>query len=124
MSKMIMVVDDEKDLIELVKAVLENAGFQVVGANSGKECLELLKKVKPDLILMDVMMPEMTGIETTKRIKDNASTKNIKVAFLTVARMSGVGKKELEDLGSVDYITKPFDNEDLVDRVKRALKSD
>jgi CheY-like chemotaxis protein len=71
---------------------------------------------------MDVMMPEMTGIETTKKIKGNPSTGHIKVAFLTVARMSGVGMKELKELGSEDYITKPFDNDDLVRRVKKILE--
>lgn len=121
MAKKVMVVDDEKDLVELVTAVLENEGFEVVPANSGKECLEKLKKVKPNLILMDVMMPGMTGIETAKKIKSNPKTKGIKLAFLTVARMSGVGKKELEEIGSLDYITKPFDNNNLVKRVKKIV---
>lgn len=122
MKKRIMVVDDEPDLIELVKAVLENGGFEVIGVGSGRECLEKLKDFKPDLILMDVMMPEMTGIETTKKIKSNPKTKNIKLAFLTVARMSVSGKKEMKELGAVEYITKPFDNEDLINRIKRVLE--
>jgi two-component system response regulator VicR len=121
MAKKVMVVDDEKDLVELVAAVLENGGLEVIPVTSGKQCLEKLKKVKPDMILMDVMMPSMTGIETAKRIKSNPKTKNIKLAFLTVARMSSVGKKELKELGSLDYITKPFDNEDLVRRVKKIV---
>ena len=116
-----MVVDDEENVLELVKAILEKEKFSVITARSGKECLELLKKVKPDLILMDLMMPVMTGKDTTKKIRENPKTKDIKIIFLTVARLSEVGIAEIEKLNVLDYITKPFDNEDLVKRVKRAI---
>ncbi len=122
MKKKIMIVDDEEDLIELVKAILERAGFEVIGVSSGQECLDKLKGIKPDLILMDMMMPNMTGLETTKEIRKNPKTKGLKVVFLTVARLSEVGKKDLEKLNVLDYITKPFDNDDLIERVKKALK--
>lgn len=121
MTKKIMVVDDEENILELVKAILEKEKFSVITAKSGKECLDLLKKVKPDLILMDLMMPSMTGKEATKKIRENPKTKNIKIIFLTVARLSEVGMEELDKLNVLDYITKPFDNEDLVRRVKRAI---
>ncbi|MEM5778320.1 MAG: response regulator [Candidatus Aenigmatarchaeota archaeon] len=121
MTKKIMVVDDEENILELVKAILEKEKFSIITAKSGKECLDLLKKVKPDLILMDLMMPSMTGKETTKKIRENPKTKNIKIIFLTVARLSEVGMEELDKLNVSDYITKPFDNEDLVRRVKRAI---
>jgi len=121
MAKKIMVVDDEENVLELVKAILEKEKFSVITARSGKECLELLKKVKPDLILMDLMMPVMTGKDTTKKIRENPKTKDIKIIFLTVARLSEVGIAEIEKLNVLDYITKPFDNEDLVKRVKRAI---
>ena len=116
-----MIVDDEENLVELVKAIFEQEGYEVIPAYSGKECLEKLEKVKPDLILMDVMMPEMTGKETTKKIRENPKTKNLKVAFLTVVRLSEIGKEELKKLNVLDFITKPFDNEDLVRRVKKIL---
>ena len=120
-KKKIMVVDDEENLLELVKAILENEGFEVITAPSGKDCLEKLKKVKPDLILMDMMMPLMTGKETTKKIRENSKTKEIKIAFLTVVRYSEAGKDVFKELNISDYITKPFDNDDLVARVKKLV---
>ncbi len=120
-KKTVMVVDDEKSLLELVRGILENEGFNVITVTSGKECLDKLKTVKPDLILMDMMMPEMSGRETTERIRKNPQTKNIKIAFLTVARFSETGISNLKALGVLDYITKPFENDDLVRRVRKAL---
>lgn len=121
MTKKIMVVDDEENLLELVKTIFEKEGFEVISASNGKECLEKLKEVKPDLILMDMMMPGMSGRETTEKIRENPETKNLKIVFLTVARFSEVGKNMLKKLNVLDYITKPFDNEDLVCRVKKLL---
>lgn len=120
-KKKIMVVDDEENLLELVKAVLEEEGFEVIDVSSGQECLENLKKVKPDLILMDMMMPGMSGRETTEKIRKNPKTKDLKIAFITVARFSEVGKGTLKKLNVLDYITKPFDNADLVRRVKKLV---
>jgi CheY-like chemotaxis protein len=121
MKKKIMIVDDEENLVELVKAIFESEGYEVIPAYSGKECLEKLEKVKPDLILMDMMMPGMTGKETTKKIRENPKTKNLKIAFLTVVRLSEIGMEELKKLNVLDFITKPFDNQDLVRRVKKLL---
>jgi DNA-binding response OmpR family regulator len=121
-KKKIMIVDDEENLVELVKAILMKENFDVMVSYSGKECLKKLKKIKPDLILMDVMMPEMSGIETTKIIRENPKTKDIKIVFLTVARFSEVGINRLEKLNVLDYITKPFDVNDLVRRIKKALR--
>lgn len=118
MAKKILVVDDEEILLETIKAVLKHSGFDVVTARDGQECLDILKEQKPDLVLMDMMMPGISGRETTEMIRNNPKTKDLKIVFLTVARFSEVGKKTLEDLGVMDYITKPFDNADLVKRVK------
>ena len=117
----VMVVDDEENLLELVRAILETEGFEVVTASNGQECLEKVEKAKPDLILMDMMMPGISGRETTEVIRKNPATKNIKIVFLTVARFSEVGKKTLKSLNILDYITKPFDNDDLVRRVKKIV---
>lgn len=121
-KKKIMVVDDEGYLVELLKTVLKGAGFDVVTATDGKQCIKKLKKVKPDLILMDFMMPGMTGVETIKKIRANPETKDLKVAFLTVKKVERVGIKEVDELNVIDYITKPFDNDELVDRVKMLLE--
>ena len=123
MAKKIMIVDDEESLRELVKVILEQEGFEVITAKSGQECLDKLKEVKPDLILLDMMMPGMSGRETCERIRENPGTKDLRVVFLTVARFSEVGKDILSKMNVLDYITKPFDNEELVKRVKRALES-
>lgn len=121
MKKKIMIVDDEVNILELVRAILEQEGFEIIGVSSSQECLDKLKEVKPDLILMDMMMPSMSGRETTERIRKNPKTKNLKVAFLTVARFSEVGRDMLKGLNVLDYITKPFDNNDLVRRVKKLV---
>jgi len=121
MKKKIMIVDDEEGLIELVKAILEEEGYEVITAMDGKECLEKLKKVKPDLILLDMMMPGMSGREVCEKIRKNPKTKNLKIVFLTVARFSEMGKDVLKKLNVLDYITKPFDNKDLVRRIKNIV---
>jgi CheY-like chemotaxis protein len=113
-KKLIMVVDDEPDNITTVKAVLENNGFTVVSAVNGDDCLKQLKTTKPDLILMDIMMPGTPVREVVKKIKD------VKIAYLSVVRTSEAEKEEL--LGQkniVDFIQKPFDINELITKVKR-----
>ncbi len=122
MAKKIMIVDDEESIRELVNAVLSLEGFEIIAAEDGQDCLEKLKKTKPDLILMDMMMPGMSGRETIENIRKNPKTKNLKIVFLTVARFSETGKNTLEKMNVLDYITKPFDNNDLVKRVKKLFK--
>lgn len=119
MTKKILIVDDEESILELERAILEAEGYNVISANNGQDCLKILQKEKPDFILMDMMMPGMSGRETTEKIRANPKTKNLKIAFLTVARFSEVGKKELDKLNVVDYITKPFDNEELLKKIKK-----
>jgi len=114
----IMVVDDEESLRELAIAIFSAEGYEVIVAASGQECLDTLKTTKPDLILMDMMMPSMSGRETVEKIRGNPETKDLKVVFLTVARFSETGKDALKKMGVLDYITKPFDNDDLISKVK------
>lgn len=120
-KKKIMVVDDEENLLELLSVLLSEEGFDVITATNGKECLEKLKNVKPDLILLDMMMPGMSGRETCEKIRANPETKDLKVAFLTVARFSETGKEILRKMNVMDYITKPFDNQDLIARIRKLL---
>ena len=121
MPKKIMVVDDEESLRELAQAIFSSEGFDITTAASGQECLDILNTEKPDLILMDMMMPGMYGRETTEKIRQNPATKNLKIVFLTVARFSETGKETLDSLKVLDYITKPFDNEDLIKRVRKLV---
>jgi CheY-like chemotaxis protein len=124
MSKTVMIVDDTRDTVGMVKRLLESEGFQTMTAFNGKEALEMLKKAeeKPDLILLDMYMPEMSGREVCERIRKDEDLKDLKVAFLTVAAFRDQGKKMLEDLKVIDYITKPFNIDDLMKRVHKMLK--
>ena len=121
MAKKIMAVDDEGSLLELLRGILEAEGFDVITVASGQECLTKLRTVKPDLILMDMMMPGMSGRQTTEKIRKDPKTKGLRIVFLTVARFSEIGTKSLKSMGVLDYITKPFENDDLVKRVKKVL---
>ena len=124
MSKMVMIVDDTKDTVEMVKKFLESENFNTMTAYNGKKALELLKKAeeKPDLVLLDMFMPEMSGREVCERIRKDEELKDLKVAFFTVAAFRGQGKQMLKDLNVSDYITKPFDIDDLLRRIRRILE--
>jgi CheY-like chemotaxis protein len=116
-----MVVDDEFEVCEAIKAVLEDEGFEVISASSGPECLEKLQKEKVDLVLIDFFMPEMSGRELCERIRKDPKLKDLKAAFLTAAKFGDVGIEKLRELEALDYIQKPFNNVDLVRRVKRMV---
>lgn len=114
MAKTILVVDDEPDIRATVKTVLEKNGYTVFTAVDGDDCLEKLKKIKPDLILLDIMMPGTPVRDVVKKIK------GVKISFLSVVRVSEAEKEQL--LGSpnvVDFIQKPFDINELLAKVKK-----
>ena len=121
--KTILIVDDTRDTVGMVKALLESQGFETLTAYNGKEALERLKeaKEKPDLVLLDMFMPEMSGREVCEHIRQDDELKDLKVEFFTVAAFRGEGKQMLKDLQVLDYITKPFDIDDLVKRVRKML---
>ena len=122
MTKKILIVDDEADICESIKTLLEDAGFYVETVSSGPEALENLRKnANFDLVLIDFFMPEMSGRELLEKIREDSKLRELKCAFLTVAEFSGRGIGELKKLHSLDYIKKPFDNEDLVRRVKKMV---
>jgi DNA-binding response OmpR family regulator len=121
MPKTIMIVDDEPHMVELEKAILEADGFKTISAFNGKDALKLLEKSKPDLVILDMMMPDMSGREVCEKIRKNPRTKNLKIIFVTVARFSEVGKDQLKNMKVLDYVTKPFDNDEFLNRVKKAV---
>lgn len=121
MVKKVMIVDDEADLCETVKLLLEGKGLGVVAALSGAEALEKLRKERVDLVLIDFFMPEMSGRGLVAEIRADPKLRDLKLAFLTVASFGEVGREDLRKLEILDYIQKPFDNEDLVRRVKRMV---
>ncbi|MBW2990741.1 response regulator [Candidatus Woesearchaeota archaeon] len=122
MARTIMIVDDEPHMIELEKAILEAEGFKTISAFNGEQALKLLEKIKPDLVVLDMMMPDMSGREVCENIRKNPKTKNLKVIFVTVARFSEVGKDKLKNMNVLDYITKPFNNDELVFRINKVLR--
>lgn len=117
----ILVVDDQPINIKLLQRKLERQGMDVYVAYTGQECLDLVSKVIPDLILLDIMMPEMDGIETCQRLKSKPETERIPIIFIT-AKASKEGKLEGLDAGAVDYITKPIDLDETIARVRTQLR--
>jgi len=118
--KKIMVVDNEPDIVDLTRTVLEIGGYNVVPAYSGEECLRKLEKENVDLVLLDIMMPGMSGWDVFNRIKKKSS--EVKVAFMSVLEISDKRKQVLLDEGLADYIMKPFDKDGLLNRVDKILK--
>jgi DNA-binding response OmpR family regulator len=114
---LVMVVDDEEDILDLVKLVLEEAGFEVMPALTGHEALQMLYRRRPDLILLDVMMPDLDGMELLKILKIEESTASIPVAMLT-AKIESKDKMAAMQEEAIDYICKPFTPPELVDRVR------
>ncbi len=117
----LLLVDDEPDIIEFVSYNLKKEGFQVLTANNGNTALTIAKKELPHLILLDVMMPEMDGIETCEELKRIPELKNTIVAFLT-ARGEDYSQIAGFDAGADDYIAKPIKPKVLISRVKALLK--
>ena len=118
----IMVVDDEKHITELLFELLSSNGYEVEIANSGEEALEKLKSFMPDLMVLDLMMPGMSGRSLAEKIVQNPDYKSIRIVFLTVAHFLEQGLRQLKEWGVKDYLTKPFDNEDLLKRIAKALE--
>ena len=120
-KKTILAVDDEADILKLIEDILQPEGYTVVKAQSGDDAMKTLKKIKPDLVLLDFFMPKMSGREVCEKIRADNKLKSIKVAFLTIAKLSKVGFEELNRMNVLDFIQKPFDNEDLIKRVKKII---
>lgn len=113
----VLVVDDEKPLRLLLKVMLEPIGYKVGLASSGSECLKTVREFSPQLILLDIMMPEPDGIETCRRLKADPATADIPVIFLT-AMTDSQSKLKAFGAGAVDYISKPFHKEEMLMRIQ------
>lgn len=121
MSSKILVVDDEVNISELVRFNLTREGYQVSTAATGQQCLELAEQQSPDLILLDLMLPGMDGLEVCRNLRKNTLTENIPIIMLT-ARGEELDKVLGLEMGADDYITKPFSPRELVARVKAHLR--
>jgi two-component system alkaline phosphatase synthesis response regulator PhoP len=117
----ILVVDDEKDLLDLIEYNLKKEGFDVLKAENGEEGIAVAKEKNPDLVLLDIMMPKMDGMQAVEEMRKDDQLKNIPIIFLT-ARSDE--KTEVEGLnkGGDDYITKPISTTKLISRIKAVLR--
>lgn len=120
MASKILVVDDEPDTIELITFNLKSAGFDVVSAMDGAEALRLAQANSPDLIVLDLMLPEVDGLEVCKILRRNPATSTIPIVMLT-AKAGEIDRILGLELGADDYMTKPFSPRELVLRVRRLL---
>jgi DNA-binding response OmpR family regulator len=114
----ILVVDDERNIVQLVRLYLSREGFQVESAGSGREALEKAQRVKPDLVVLDLMLPELDGLEVCRQLRRDG---DLPIIMLT-ARDDDLDKIVGLELGADDYLTKPFNPRELVARVKAVLR--
>jgi two-component system response regulator VicR len=116
-NKTVLIVDDEPDTLELVKLVLESGGFKTVSAASGMEALREVDVSKPDLVLLDIMMPDMDGWEVFRKIKEINST--LPIVILTAKAQNFDRLLGLHVLKADNYITKPFGKNELISKVRK-----
>jgi len=121
MDATILIAEDERDIRDLVVFSLRFGGFEVVEATNGQEAVEQARKVMPDLILMDVRMPKMTGYDACKQLKSMEDTKHIPVIFLSAKGQEQERQQGMEACAE-EYILKPFAPEDLVNMVRKVLQ--
>ncbi len=117
----VLVVDDEPDVVELLELTLKSEGFSVISAFDGIAALDLVSTEKPDLVLLDLMMPMMSGYEVCEQIKSNPQTQSIPVICVTSAHTPDARARSLQ-LGAADVITKPFYPSELIARIKRYVQ--
>ena len=116
----ILIAEDERDIRDLIAFTLRFAGYEVAAAANGEEAVQLTSKENPDLILMDVRMPRMTGYEACRILKANPDLKDIPVVFLSAKGQESEIQTGME-VGAEEYLLKPFDPDQLTDRVKAIL---
>ncbi len=119
-KKRILVVEDEQELIKAVQIRLKYSGYEVLSACNGREGLEVARKEKPDLILLDMMMPEMDGLTMLSRLKNSSDIKHIPVIMLT-AKAQSDDIAQASKLGAFDYVVKPFTSQILLEKIRKAI---
>jgi DNA-binding response OmpR family regulator len=118
---LVFIIDDDEALQETLALRLEVSGFRVARAFSGEDAFLKLKNTIPDIILLDVTMPKMDGFEVCKVLKENEDTQNIPVIFLTAAGTNMEAQLQSLMVGAVDYIPKPYEGNELVERIRQHL---
>ncbi|HEU4401194.1 MAG TPA: response regulator [Candidatus Polarisedimenticolia bacterium] len=123
MPQTVLVVDDERDIVELVRYNLVQAGYRVVTASEGRQALDLARRERPDLIILDLMLPVLPGIEVARMLRQDARTRRVPILMLT-ARGEEVDRVVGFEVGADDYVVKPFSPRELVLRVQAILRRD
>lgn len=123
-SKRLAYIEDETEMIDLVRLILGRQGFTVLGANGGREGLDLVRKELPDLVLLDLMMPDMDGWDVYHQIRSEVQTRDIPVIVITakaqdIDKILGLRVAKVED-----YISKPFSPQELIERIEQVLSRD
>jgi len=121
-KKTVVCIEDEIDMLSLIKFTLERHNIELVSVLGGEEGLQTVQQTKPDLVLLDLMMPDVDGLEVYHRLREDARTRDIPVIVLTVLDPHWVESRGMDLTGVADYVTKPFVPQDLVQRVGRALE--
>jgi two-component system, OmpR family, response regulator VicR len=120
-TKVILCIEDEPEMIDLIRLILSRRGFEILGANGGKEGLEIIRRDHPDLVLLDLMMPEMDGWEVYQQMKADEATRDIPVIVVT-AKAQSIDKVLGLHIAKVDdYIAKPFSPQELLTSVDTVL---
>ena len=121
MSQRILVVDDDRQIVRLVQSYLQQSGFSVLTAYDGEEALHVIRREKPDLIVLDLMLPKRDGLEITRILRSDQNLASIPILMLT-ARIEDMDKILGLELGADDYLTKPFNPSEVVARVRAILR--
>ena len=120
MSKSVLIVDDEPNIVISLEFLLQQEGYQVEVAHDGQEALDAIERQPPDLVLLDIMLPRLSGFDVCKRIRTNPDWSKVRVVMLTAKGREVEVSKGLA-LGADDYITKPFATKELLARVRDQL---
>ncbi|MDL1981329.1 MAG: response regulator [Deltaproteobacteria bacterium] len=120
---LILCVDDDEVTLKLLDRVIRNAGRDVITARSGRDALEKVKKTRPNIILLDIMMPEMDGYQVCSKLQKNNETSYIPVIFITALRKEQ-DKARAFSVGATDYLVKPIKKDDLLQKIRKHIKTD
>ncbi len=121
MKNLVMIVDDDPDIVSILKIFLRKKGYDTIESLSGEECLKKVDYVRPDIIVMDVMMPGIGGWDACKRLKENKSTSSIPVVILSVMGEKRDKKKSIEYAHADEHLTKPVDTKKLYETLGKFL---
>jgi CheY-like chemotaxis protein len=119
-KKTILIVDDNEDVVITYRAVLDRMGFNVSQVSDGRDCMRMIEELKPDLVLLDVRLPGLSGTEVCRQVKDTSQTKDIPIVAMT-ASMSAETREKMEAVGADEFLLKPIDVSDLNRVVRKYL---